>query len=274
MSLFFHNDLVKSVLQKKSLGDCSVEELQQLTESYPYFSAAHFLLAAKLKVAGDEQYDKQLQKLSLYIQNPVWLEQLLEQRGDMKLHPAESKQPDTEPPAPEPAAIALQVDEPVAVEEPVAIVTSSEEPEPIERAVTEPPVTKSEAPVIAESGLTFEPYHTVDYFASQGIRIKDEEQPKDKFGQQLKSFTEWLKTLKRLPVAEIPVNVDSRSEQKVEQMAEHSITEREVVTEAMAEVWEKQGNAEKAIATYHKLSLLNPSKSSYFAAKIEQLKTS
>jgi hypothetical protein len=45
-----------------------------------------------------------------------------------------------------------------------------------------------------------------------------------------------------------------------------------VVTEAMAEVWEKQGNKEKAVAIYTKLSLLDPSKSVYFAAKIEELK--
>lgn len=161
------------------------------------------------------------------------------------------------------------------IEEPVL---KTEEPSaaPVEAVATEPvieiPEIKTE-PVVNTSELTFEPYHTVDYFASQGIRMRDEEQPKDKLGLQLKSFTEWLKTLKRLPVTEIAATVDNRSEQKVEQLAEHSITDREIVTEAMAEVWEKQGNIEKAITTYHKLSLLNPSKSSYFAAKIEHLKT-
>ena len=128
-------------------------------------------------------------------------------------------------------------------------------------------------PVVeATSELTFEPYHTVDYFASQGIKFKEEEKPKDKFGQQLKSFTEWLKTMKRLPAQEIVKEVDAGAEKKVEQLAEHSIEDREVITEAMADVWEKQGNISKAIDIYNKLSLLNPSKSSYFAAKIEQLK--
>ena len=51
-----------------------------------------------------------------------------------------------------------------------------------------------------------------------------------------------------------------------------SIDEREVITEAMAEVWWKQGNIEKAAEIYNKLKLLNPSKSHYFAAKIEALK--
>jgi hypothetical protein len=112
----------------------------------------------------------------------------------------------------------------------------------------------------------------VDYFASQGIKFREEERPTDEFGKQLKSFTDWLKTLKRLPATELTKNISQQSEQKVEQLAGQSITDREVLTEAMAEVWEKQGNTLKAIQIYSKLSLLEPAKSAYFAAKIEELK--
>lgn len=124
----------------------------------------------------------------------------------------------------------------------------------------------------SKTQLTFEPYHTVDYFASQGIRPSAEEKPKDQFSRQLKSFTEWLKVMKKLPVTELAAAVSVVDEKKVEKMAELSINDREVVTEAMAEVWEKQGNQVKAREIYDKLSLLNPDKSSYFAAKIDQLK--
>jgi hypothetical protein len=109
--------------------------------------------------------------------------------------------------------------------------------------------------------LAFEPYHTVDYFASQGIKLSQEEAPKDKFGKQLKSFTEWLKTMKRLPVNEQVKPLDIQAEQNVETLAAHSV-----------EVWIRQGNREKAREIYNKLSLLNPSKRAYFAAKIESLK--
>jgi len=126
----------------------------------------------------------------------------------------------------------------------------------------------------AETNLTFQPYHTVDYFASQGIKFVPEEKPTDRFGKQLRSFTEWLKTMKRLPQIEVSNVTDIVSEEKVEQMAEHSIDQREVITETMAEVWIKQGNKEKAIETYNKLSLLNPDKSAYFASLAEQLKNS
>ena len=120
----------------------------------------------------------------------------------------------------------------------------------------------------------FEPYHTVDYFASQGIKLSQEELPKDKFGKQLKSFTEWLKTLKRLPPTEVSKEVDPSTESKVQHLAEDSVHQSEVVTEAMAEVWIKQGNKQKAIETYNKLGLLNPSKKAYFAGLIENLKRS
>ena len=131
--------------------------------------------------------------------------------------------------------------------------------------------TKAE---LEKSEFTFEPYHTIDYFASQGIRLQQSDLSKDQFGKQLKSFTEWLRSMKRLPQAAMETNLDEATQQSIQQIAEHSFEEKEIVTETMAEVWIKQGNKEKAIDTLLKLSLLNPSKSHYFAAKIEQLKAS
>jgi hypothetical protein len=120
--------------------------------------------------------------------------------------------------------------------------------------------------------LDFDPYHTIDYFASQGIKLRLEDFSRDKLGQQLKSFTEWIRSMKRLPqqVAENGMNETDQS--SIRRIAEHSVEEKEVLTESMAEVWVKQGNYEKARQIYRKLSLQNPSKSTYFAAKIDQLK--
>ncbi len=122
--------------------------------------------------------------------------------------------------------------------------------------------------------LTFEPFHTVDYFASQGIKLSQDEAGKDKLGKQLKSFTDWLKTMKRLPVVDEKKLVETSTEKKVQVLAEDSVHGSDVYTEVMAEVWLKQGNPQKAIEIYHKLSLLNPSRMAYFAAKIDHLKSS
>jgi hypothetical protein len=84
--------------------------------------------------------------------------------------------------------------------------------------------------------MTFQSYHTIDYFASQGIRLQQADLTKDKLGQQLKSFTEWLRSMKKLPTAEGQVAgaEDDNRQQVVIMNAASSIEEKEVVTEAMA----------------------------------------
>ena len=119
--------------------------------------------------------------------------------------------------------------------------------------------------------VPFEPLHTVDYFASQGIRVTDEPVSTDKLGKQLKSFTEWLKSMKKVHAERLEEGNDL-SDKKIQTIAEVSNSSEEVVTEAMAEVLSMQGKIEKAIDTYEKLSLINPAKSAYFAAKIVSLK--
>ena len=118
----------------------------------------------------------------------------------------------------------------------------------------------------------FEPYHTIDYFASQGIRLSNE-LPTDKLGKQLKSFTDWIKTMKKLPQGTLEKQLETTgSSENIQAMAADSVEMKEVVTETMAEVLAMQGNKAKAMELYHKLSLAYPDKSAYFAAQIEKLK--
>ncbi len=117
----------------------------------------------------------------------------------------------------------------------------------------------------------FEPLFASDYFASQGIKLSEEQQPSDRMGKQLKSFTEWLKTMKKVHDQKLPV-ADAAVDLTVQTLAEKSNKEEEVITEAMAEVFLQQGKTNKAKEIYEKLSLLNPSKNAYFAAKLEQIK--
>jgi len=133
------------------------------------------------------------------------------------------------------------------------------------------PAEAQKQTVTATQDFLFEPYHTIDYFASQGIKLTLEENPSDTLGKQLKSFTDWLKTMRRLPQKDREVVPDRAAEQAVQTFAAHSVLGKDVVTETMAEVLAKQGMREKARAVYEKLSLLNPDKRAYFAAKIEQL---
>ena len=275
------NEITKSITGKHSLNDCSVEELQQLTSQYPFSAPAQFLLARKLKEISSDSFTNHIQKASLYFQNPLWFDYLLNDTGvrifaEQKkeeifpVHPVEMETPATH------EEIVDQTNSEQAgdtrTDEADDIISEEQQEENQPELSVALPKFQFEPIDPSKAQLTFEPYHTIDYFASQGIQAKEEEKPKDQLSRQLKSFTEWLKVMKRLPVTEIAAAVSVTDEKNVEKMAETSINDREVVTEAMAEVWEKQGNKAKATDIYRKLSLLNPAKSSYFAAKIEQLK--
>ncbi len=256
------NEWIPSLLSKTSLQDCSVDELSELTNSYPYFNAAQLLLALKLKEENNSTAGAQLQKLSLFLYDHLAAQPFFAEKKIEVSKKAEKTEPVLPP------AETVQQPEVIRKPEPAVQTIFSD---PAASIVETSPGKENET--MAKDELVFEPFHTVDYFASQGIRFKADEKPVDKFGQQLKSFTEWLKTLKKISDA-VPAAIESvNPDLKVEQLAEHSIADREVVTEAMAEVWLKQGNTEQAAAVYRKLSLLNPSKSSYFAGLIEKLKT-
>ncbi|MDQ6764368.1 MAG: hypothetical protein M3015_17325 [Bacteroidota bacterium] len=135
-----------------------------------------------------------------------------------------------------------------------------------------PPIVTLENGPGSDDVIAFEPLHTVDYFASQGIKITDEAFTNDKLGTQMKSFTEWLRSMKKLHPGNLPQQ-SSLAENIIQSAAETSNIDTEVLTEAMAEVLIKQDKREKAIEMYNKLSLINPAKSAYFAAKIESIKS-
>lgn len=135
------------------------------------------------------------------------------------------------------------------------------------------PAEKEIPPKSSGTGeLAFEPLYTIDYFASQGIKLNAEEDGKDKLTTRLKSFTDWLKSMKKIHPEKLSREIDEATELNIKTDAEHSNDQSEILTETMAEVFLKQGLNEKALEVYEKLSLLNPSKSDYFAAKISALK--
>ncbi|HSC36397.1 MAG TPA: hypothetical protein VLD19_00950 [Chitinophagaceae bacterium] len=441
-------NIVQHLFHQPSLQSVSVNELQQMTQDYPSFAAARFLLLKKMQDTGHPDFNTQLYKTSVYFNNPLWLQLLLSPHDESSAawRPSgtavtEIIEHDTEPPSEEaPASMEEappvitgepeQPEEPAAVE-PVEIQSAGEsiaqeiqdrlreqirdaQPESHQQGTTEAPApeapaeeeettyakeplliqevldrlrgqiqeadihetpqeeapvseempvsivgdltsageelmasplhTDQEAPVIAEPepqvpaeiatqddqpkeedfapfpdaepipvvemaqsaipgpqapdtafqdpdatepapfkiiietpmaqhDMLFEPYHTIDYFASQGIRLdKIDPTPQDKLGRQLKSFTEWLKSMKKLPQVSIEKVLGENEESAVVAAASHSIEGKEVITEAMAEVYEKQGMHDKAAGIYRKLSLLNPAKSAYFADRINALK--
>src|SRR5689334_4991508 len=61
--------LAQQLFGKPSVAECNLEEIRQLTERYPYFAPAQFLLLEKLKQDSSPDYHSQLQKAVLYYHN-------------------------------------------------------------------------------------------------------------------------------------------------------------------------------------------------------------
>lgn len=257
------NKLAYSLFNKNSVDECSVEELKDMADKYPYFSSAQILYLKKLAQEDHPSRNDQFEKTSLTTHNPLWLNLILEEDQKASLDPVQ------EPANPEPYDTVIEDfrNDELVVENRRTVFEKSESTAAEEIKIQQPDQSE---PVNDE--LLFDPYHTVDYFASQGIKPDTEEKPNDQFGQQLRSFTEWLKTLRQMP-GSLPADQEKEvSDENVVRMADQSVKDNAVLTEAMAEVWIKQGQWEKAREVYDKLSLLNPSKSSYFASLKDKIK--
>ncbi len=221
--------LYQHIFRKADNDPDTHDFLKGVTKQYPYFGAAHFYLL-KNKDKGPD-FEIAAAKTVLFFNDPFFLDlQLQEEQAQI---PKEIIPPDAS-----------------AQQTPVLDTAI-----PAKETATEEPL--------------FEPLHASDYFASQGIKLSEDALNEDKLGKQLKSFTAWLKTMKKVhpdKMAE-PTGVESA----VQQLAEKSNQEEDVLTEAMADAYLLQGKQAKAVETWRKLSLLYPSKTAYFAAKIDSL---
>lgn len=288
------NDLSNMVLSK-NWNDCTEQDLNILSAAQPYSSVAQLLYAQKLKQNNSEAYRQQWQKTMLYFNDPLLLQYLFNSnKKNMQenvqeataahehIHGSVVTSKTSLQQLNEVEAMAAPPTEKIFThnlveEETVEIIDfdddAADDLPPIEdQPELKLPEFKIEMLDPDKAALSFTPYHTVDYFASQGIKVKNDLGTSTKFGEQLKSFTDWLKEMRRLPEAAVTANFSIREQASVESLAEKSIEGENALTDSMAQVWAKQGNYKKAIEVYQKLSLQNPSKRSYFAAKIEHLK--
>ena len=246
-----------------------------MCEQYPYSFFHQLLYSLKLKETDEVAYKKQVSKTALYANNLPWLEFILNNTNDkVSSLPEENKFiAETEPAdLSEPIQETINDEESIAeVEREIAVGHETAEIQPQENSLISSILDREKEIAGQETELKFEPLHTVDYFASQGIKQETDIKANDRLGKQLRSFTEWLKVMKRLPT-EATAEINESEEKKIQTEAEDSNEVKEVITAAMADVLAKQGKTQKAIETYHKLSLQHPEKSPYFAALIEQLK--
>lgn len=227
------------------------QALQKLREEYPYFLPGHYLKHIALQQDGQRLYTLQ----QAFPVNRVVVQQLLE-----------------------PAKEQLEV---LMVEEMVVMKTTD---------------------LMEELGIPQQQIVMGDYFSQQGIQVSNDlpeiedlapNTEEEKSLLVVMSFEEWLsyinnkskkakeeeaeqKALKTMwQKQKLAAAIEEESDEIPEtvfEMAVNSISRSDDwVSESMAEVYARQGKLKKAIDIYEKLSLLNPEKNPYFAAKIENL---
>lgn len=261
---------ITSILQELSIQPGDTHGLNKLINSFPYFETPYIL-----KALNEKDDAGALHNAALVNNKPAWLQALLQPEPVPVTQPEQTVSAEQAPVPEEPV-------QQIPAEIPVTATTGNPEPvtSNLQPVTGNPePVTSNQQPETsnqqpATSELTFEPFHTVDYFASQGIKPAKDALPTDRFSHQLRSFTDWLKTMKKLSVAEMETApMKPAQQEEVVQLAETSLKKTEVITETMAEVLVKQGRINEAIEILQKLSLLDKGKSAYFAARIQHLKT-
>lgn len=281
---------------QSTLQTVPIDQLESLVQTYPYFVPATLLYHAKYTSEGIVSSDeKMLGKSILFTDNPLWISYLLQEpifieevgmpetRVNDKPSVHSSKTIDI--PSMDNVRDIMKFIDPRKVPDnpPEVDETEAEYQEPVDELplpeaklsdLLSEQLADFKKPVDAGAQLEIETerFHTIDYFASQGIKIDLSKIPQDKLTSQLRKFTDWLKQMKHVKNESADLGTGSDLEQAVALIAENSNESREVVTETMAEVLEKQGQLDKAIQLYIKLSFINPEKSAYFAAKIQQLK--
>lgn len=250
------------------LAENATERLAAISKEHPYFGLAQYYYL-KAKWANKTYTNEDAAKTALHFNNlfllnrrlntenaPVYTEQVANEKT-ASFDQGHATQPDNIVPKYQ----QHEMNEEIQAAEPVIENKSGE-------MVT--PLVEQEEQKDALLPI-FQPLFTSDYFASQGIKLSENIQSDDKLGKQLRSFTGWLKTMKKLNTS---YSSDSQRplDISVQRLAENSNREEDVVTEAMAEAYLQQEKPEKAREVYQKLSLLNPDKSSYFAAQLEKIK--
>jgi hypothetical protein len=261
MTLYEEN-ILQSLVHGTSLQDVSKEQLQEIINKYPYYHAPYFFFAKKAYLQREVNNENVVQKAALHFSNDLWFWFNLNNEKSPENEEVKKKEEGEQL-------------EPLVISE-----DSNDDDTEVKEDINEKlsgmlrqQAAEFDKPVeaVAEIPVEITPYHRVDYFDSQGIKL-EEDKGADKLGTQLKRFTEWLKQMKRINPNPADLGNDEAGETAVQHIAEDSNKTREIITETMAEVLVKQGKPEQAIQIYEKLSFNNPSKSAYFAAKIAELK--
>jgi hypothetical protein len=244
---------IKLLKREKETDRSSLDLLAGISREYPYCQPARVLLAKNLQHYDKADFERQVNQASAYATDRRIFQAFISDRpAAMAKNPAPELEPAEKQLEKRPAVVpATPMQEPAAEGKPpksagwtywlmryFGLKKSGN---------AAPPPAPPPKPVVLP--------------VNEGLPRS----PKAKVNAQLQIIDRFLQQEPRI--------VASKDRFSEVNLAEKSVAEHgDLVSETLAQVFEKQGKTKKAIDLYEKLSLKYPEKSSYFAKKISALK--
>lgn len=279
------NVFFKGLTQPENIRQIPSADLEALVNEFPYFQTAHLMYAASLSSDDDVLFHRQLRVAAAHIPDRsvlYWLVHQAQQPGQL-LSKGQEKNADPGRQTSDATSEALpetSSDEYVetiispAAEIPVASVDlTSGKNTLVVTHDTVPEAEHGDPDEVKDGSDAFPGLLRLitlqvtggDSGAKQVARNEEDVTEKEVSGKKMDLINRFL-------MEEPRISPPRRDFFNPADMAQNSGIDREdIVTETLAKIYISQGLTGKAIKIYHKLCLVNPEKSSYFAAQIENL---
>jgi hypothetical protein len=243
------------------VNDEQMFQLEDLVIRYPYCQSAQLLLACSFCVEGNHQFPSQLKKAAAYAGDRRMLRELIGRAKNAgSLHRESIHEFRTPAPTiPVSESVVFPAEEEMLVIENVNVphvrMTQDELLAIVKKRLAEIEAEKKREQIISDT-----PAH-ISEIPSPAPGLSAPDFPATKASLIEKFIREEPRISKPKSAFFNPADSALRS----------NFDEEEIVSETLAKLYAQQGNIQKAIHIYEKLSLINQEKSRYFAAQIEKL---
>jgi hypothetical protein len=268
---------INYIKSPEQLNEESLFQLENLVKEYPFFQTAETLLAINYQLLGNFKFDDQLKLASAYAADRKLLKHQL--KAIQKYNEPESRKetqpivkehvvPDKKEHTPDTKSLADLINQ-LKTEVDLYMIQAPDQKNSKQIAKLHTIAVKLEKLIDSDEkkSTVLEKTKESKQAAPAEYSIEHIEEIPLKKPQQIANAELIDKFIKEEPrIVPKPTFFDPVDS------AKQSILDNEsVVSETLAEIYYKQGNLSKAIKIYKKLSLVNPQKSTYFAAQIEKI---
>ncbi|MBS4012337.1 MAG: hypothetical protein KGZ97_01075 [Bacteroidetes bacterium] len=235
-----------------SLDGNTLSFLERVTKFYPYCHTAHIILSKNIENFDKLAYEKHVNMASVYASDMKKLQKYLSEKEHISERKPVIKTENIK------SSETIQDHKQLSKEELLAIVN---------KRLAEISSERGEASVSLEVKEKSKPVSTVQMFVVEELLekppiLQEQEAKKPSVSQLIDKFLMEEPTIK--------VSKD-KPEFGEDFSADSSLEKDDIVSETLALIYYKQGQKERSISVYKKLSLKFPEKSSYFAQKISDI---